>query len=193
MLSQGRHVLLQMCVGGVLEPQGKHSSHTKWHFNKIKVQTLRTDPWIEKRKKYVPAFAIPSSFLLLPHTSLLLIGGGFFHWLLTADFPCASVQVRKLQLTEEGGSDSDDSLVWCKQEKRQGGGKHLRLKRRRRVAQAGLMKARYAEAKEGRDPWRGRTGSLWVHQNGAREPSCSHEPNGLFCVSGYPLQNKRNA
>lgn len=27
-----------------------------------------------------------------------------------------SVQIRKLQLTEEGGSDNDDSLVYCKQE-----------------------------------------------------------------------------
>lgn len=34
-----------------------------------------------------------------------------FDWLL-----CVSVQIRKLQLTEEGGSDNDDSLVYCQQE-----------------------------------------------------------------------------
>ena len=44
-----------------------------------------------------------------------------------ADFPCVSVQVRKLQLTEEGGRDSDDSHV-VQAGERQGGGKYLQDK-----------------------------------------------------------------
>ena len=47
-----------------------------------------------------------------------------------ADFPCVSVQARKLQLTEEGGSDSDDSLAQGKQESDKGEVNIYRLKKK---------------------------------------------------------------
>lgn len=49
-------------------------------------------------------------FIFFSHKFLPLIGD-IFHRLLMTDFLCVSVQARKLQLTEEGGSNTDDSLA----------------------------------------------------------------------------------